>query len=265
MRGPGMELTEVWNRVREGGGEVRGFQVGPLRVWMTEREGDLWLRMDRRLEEESAGVRWLEEGPEGEGDWRRAGAWEDLGAMELRPAFPDRPVVVRPEFTYSLLPGERIQFYVGVPIVVTLRRGSEPAFFQEQVSPLSNTWFGTPTEGELCYALRTQARRKGETLDFGDWRVVCPVRVRNQSKEILTLQRLCLRLQYLSIFHHAARGLWSNESSVVFRGGDSWSRVAYARKAPAELEEATRWVEGVEDPQGTFLQRALTQGKGFFQ
>jgi hypothetical protein len=52
---------------------------------------------------------------------------------------------------------------------------------------------------------------------------------------------------------------------VIFRGGDSGSRVAYARNAPADLPNPVCWVEGEEDPQGTFLQRAITQSKGWLQ
>lgn len=265
MSGETPGLDRVWDLLTAGTEAPPGFQVGPLCVWIREWEGDLLLSMQRRPAEEGQKIRLLEAPPEEDAEWRRVGAWEERSEMELLPSFPDRPVVVRPEMAFTLLPGERIQLYVGVPILLTLRRKDEPPFFSEPVLPFSNTWFGTPVEGELSYALRAQARRNSGQVEACPWRVICPVRVRNQSKEILSLQRLCLRLRYLSIYTHAERGLWANESSVIFRGGDQWSRVAYAQNAPAELDDPQRWVKGEEDPQGTFLQRAITQGKGFLQ
>ena len=113
--------------------------------------------------------------------------------------------------------------------------------------------------------MRTLARREGENLDFGPARVICPVRIRNQTKEILSFERLCLRVQYLNIYENANRRLWANESSVMVRGDESWSRVAFASKAPAQLQHPKLLMQGKEDAKGTFLIRALNEGKGLFQ
>jgi len=217
------------------------------------------------LLEEEGDIRVLKGKPPANSDWIRVGAWKDLAEMDMQPRFPDRPVLVRPEFPYTLLPGERVQFYVMVPVWVCIGRKGEPPVLEQPVLNLSKTWFGSPTSGEFCYSIRTSAHREGETLEAGSWQAICPVRIRNQSKETVSFERLCLRVKYLSLYQHATRGLWANESSVIFRGGDHWSRVAYARNPPAELGEVTRLSTGAVDPQGTFLQRAITQGRGFLQ
>jgi hypothetical protein len=128
-----------------------------------------------------------------------------------------------------------------------------------------NTWFGTPMEGELCYALRSRARREREDVEAEPWRAICPVRVRNQSKELLKFERLCLRVQYLMLFQDEREGLWASESGVTYRGDNDWSRVSHARSAPShwaapELVSASR-----EHAAGGFSLRALTDGGGFFQ
>lgn len=91
------------------------------------------------------------------------------------------------------------------------------------------------------------------------------MRVRNQTKETMMFERLCLRVRFLDLYEQKGRGLWANESSVIVRGDESWSRVAYARKAPAMLNNPELLVKGAEDPKGTYLLRAISHGKGFFQ
>jgi hypothetical protein len=255
-----------WQSVQAHADQAVGVRLGPLDLWTRQRGADLLLSSAYHpLLEDDRDIRTLEAPVPETPDWKRIGAWDDLGNLRMLPRFPDRPVLVRPQFPYTLLPGERIRFLVVVPVWVTLGREGEPPVLQQPVLKLSNTWFGTPTSGELCYAIRTLAHREGDDLDNGSWQVVCPVRIRNQSKETVSFERLCLRVKHLSIYQHPTRGLWANESSVNFRGGDSWSRVAYARKPPVDLGEMTLLCEGEEDPQGTFIQRAITQGRGFFQ
>jgi len=202
--------------------------------------------------------------PEGT-SWRRIGSLDNLPELAVKPAFPNRPIVVRPEVPYTLLPGEKVHFFVGVPIWISLVSPDNLPLVTEPIQVLSNTWFGSPTDGELCYAMRTLARREGESLDFGAWRVVCPVRVRNQTKEKLLFERLCLRVQYLDIYLEPDKGLWANESSVIVRGDEAWSRIAYASSAPAYLKQPKLLVKGEQDPKRTQLFRAITQGRGFFQ
>jgi hypothetical protein len=260
-----MKIEDIWSEFISKTPQVTGFAVGPLHVWIKEREGDLLVKCDRDPERDSKRIELLTDPQPDEKGWKRLGSWEEVEKFSIKPCFPSRAVVVRPEFTYTLLPSERVQFFMGVPLSLSICRPNGEALFVEPVTVLSNTWFGTAMEGELCFAMRTLARRKHEQLDFDPWRVVCPVRVRNQSKEMISFERLCLRVQYLSIYRDAHRGLWANESSVNFRGNGDETRVAYAKSAPALLSKPELITQGSEDPNGTFLYRALSQGKGFFQ
>ncbi len=237
-----------------------------LSVYWQVKEGD-WIvgSLRQNLEEESSKFELLDsEAPENI-SWRRLASVEDVPSLKVLPAFPNRAVVVRPEFPYTLIPGERVNIFVGVPLSITLLTPKGLKLFEEPVHPLSNTWFGSPTDGELCYAMRTLARREGENLDFGPARIICPVRIRNQSKETLSFERLCLRVQFLNIYENGNHRLWANESSVMVRGDESWSRLAFASKAPTYVKDPTLLVQGKEDARGTFLIRALNEGKGFFQ
>jgi hypothetical protein len=258
--------TSLWSFHLTPDSKVSGFKLGALSVYWKIREGDWILGMNRgEAEDEISAFSWLEGDAPESTNWRRAGSVEDLPFLEALPAFPNRPVVVRPEFSYTILPGERVHIFVGVPLSITIRDPKGLVLFEEPIYPLSNTWFGSPTDGELCYAMRTLAKREGENLDFGPSRIICPVRIRNQSKEKLIFERLCLRVQFLNIYESEGKGLWANESSVIVRSDEAWSRVAYARKAPVILKKPKLLVHGKEDAKGTHLLRALTEGKGFFE
>lgn len=246
-----------------------GFRLDGFSLFWKILEGE-WIfgihrSGDSVHELESPDLEWLDSDPPDDTTWRRVASVEDVPVLKILPVMPDRPVVVRPEFTYSLLPGEKVNIIVGVPLSVSIQTPTELTLIEEPVHPLSNTWFGLPTDGELCYAMRTLARREGENLDFGPARVICPVRIRNQSKEILSFERLCLRVHYLSIYENDHQKLWANESSVVIREKGSWSRVAFAKKAPANLTNPKLLSPGKAMADGTFLLRALNEGKGLFQ
>ncbi|MGA0368894.1 MAG: hypothetical protein ACO3N7_05530 [Kiritimatiellia bacterium] len=248
-----MTTSSPWHFQIQANSKPNGFLLGDLSLFWKIKEGD-WIVGTRRdaAAAEGSGFKFLSE-PEPEGvDWRRLASVDEIPRIQLQPAFPNRPVVVRPEFPYTLVPGERVNIFVGVPVWLSLTTPQGLLLWEEPVHRLSNTWFGTPTDGELCYAMRTLARREGENLDFGPERIICPVRIRNQTKEIISFERLCLRVQYLNIYETSRKGLWANESSVMMRGDVTGSRVAFASKAPAMLKDAKLLVQGKEDARGTF-------------
>lgn len=240
------------------------LEAGEVRLFVTIDEGDWLISLQREPGERPFQVASLdEEFPEGL-SWQRIGSVEDVPILHLSPAYPDRALVVRPEMPYSVLPGERVRFFVGVSVWVRLVGKDNVTLFQFPIQTLSNTWFGAPTDGELAYAMRTRAKREGEALEFGALRVICPVRVRNQSKDVHQFERICIRPKFLSLFESESHELWANESSVIIRSDESWSQVAYARKAPKQAGRATEWVKGAEESSGLHMLRALSSGTGFF-
>lgn len=244
----------------------RGFSMGPLRLWV-RRDGDDWLALvDRDGNSESVACSANLDGqaPE-EGAWRRLGSVDACKELKVLPVMPDRPVVVRPEVPYTILPGEKIQFYVGVPLWLALQTVEHLTLLAEPIMQLSNTWFGNPMDGELGYAMRTRARRQIQDLDFHPWRAICPVRIRNLSKDTLTFERICLRVQHLDLYVDAKEGIWANESGVTIRGDNNWSRISHARGAPPELSSPTLLAKARDEIRGGFSLKALTGAGGFFQ
>lgn len=141
----------------------------------------------------------------------------------LNPAMPDKPVVVRPGQPLHLAPQCTIQVYVELPLwlqVFTDATANAPVLDQP-CTQLSKTWFGpSPTEGTLCYQLRSEAGREAPSL-AENWRACCPLTISNRAKQTLPLQRLCIRCQCLSCWQ-GSNGLWTNEitATITEEAGD---------------------------------------------
>lgn len=152
--------------------------------------------------------------------------------LSVLPALPDRPIVVRPFMRVSLLPGRWAQFFVAVPVWISLvaRKVKNETVFEEFPSQLlSNTWFGDPQGGELCYALHTPLLREEPTKAFPPYFIICPLIIKNSSTETLQFQRLCIHVENLQIFH-TDKGLVTNQINVVFRGEDNSSQIDVQKK-----------------------------------
>ncbi|MDF7798121.1 DUF432 domain-containing protein [Pontiellaceae bacterium B1224] len=170
-------------------------------------------------------------------DWMRLIVEDQVGRVQLKPQLPDRPLIVRPEMPMCLMPKQSVQFFIGIPIWLAITFGAKhEQAIEIPTQPLSNSWFGQFTEGELCYAMKTTAKLSLEGLQTSPQRAVFPLEIRNLSEEKLNFERLCIRPQHLNIYQGESR-LWTNKGRVSYRGEDNWSRIVYTSKAP-EFDQA---------------------------
>jgi hypothetical protein len=186
--------------------------------------------------------------------WTRWMINDNVDQIHLRPRLPDRPVIVRPEMPMCLMPKQSVQFFVGIPIWLSVSFGaSHPDVIEIPSLKLSNSWFGSVTEGELCYALKTTAKLRQEDLLPHAHRVVFPLEIRNTSEEKLNFERLCLRVQNLDIYQGSTR-MWTNKGRVIYRGAENWSRIVYGRNAP-DFDREEKRISTAREPmsRGTLL------------
>lgn len=231
------------------GDEVRVVRVGPLtlrvrhqtdEVWLAHRSGG-WDEPDEPEADEEPGSSEAD-------DWTRWPVPADTGQVILTPGFPDRPVVVEPELSFRLIRGARARIYIRVPLWVKVQLpGKEPVTLREiPTVVLSDTWWGGFTEGELCYWLETQARRKVGPEDFESHLAICPLQLVNRSDGDLNVEKLALRVAHLSIFRGGG-SYWADETRVRYQGEDEGSEIDMTGKAPEEAPEAVR-VSGPRTP-----------------
>jgi hypothetical protein len=211
-----------WGEHEVGAGIETSLRLGPLDLAFTQQSGEIRLRF-------------------GDPPWSRfvPGDWN--GRIRLSPLLPDRLVVVKPESDFWLLREARARIYVRVPLILRVEAlGARPMPLVEvPTEAMSDTWWGSPEEGELSYWLDTRARREVQPAEFEEHVCVCPLQLENSSAEDLKVDRIALRVDYLSVYQEGTR-LWSDETRVHYLGDDAESRIEMSGKPPREAPEATR-------------------------
>jgi len=222
------------------------LELGPLVVWARRREGEVrlahapgdWTRAGRHRPGGPTA------GPE-DRDWVRWPVPEATSELGLAPVFPPRTLVIEPEVSFRLLPRGRARIFVRVPLWARFtvhgdEHGGEDRTLTEVPSvTLSDTWWGSTTEGELCYWLATTARRRVEPDVFEPHAAVCPLELANRSDDELPVERIALRVAHLSLFSEEGR-LWADVTRVRYRGADEGSAIEVSGEPPREAPDARR-------------------------
>ncbi len=243
-------------------GTVDSLRLGPRQIWF-QRSGTEVLAagvdgykggVDPRVDGD---VGESTDGPPESGGWSRwATAGED-GEIFIRPAFPDRPLVLSPERPFRLLPRARARVFVRVPlwIHIELRSGrargegdEERAILLTSVPSvtMSDTWWGDVEEGELAYWLPTTARSKMAPELFAPHLAVCPLHLENEADIDLEVERIAFRVNHLTLFAKGSE-LWADESRVSYQGDEEASHIEMTGKPPVEAKGA-RLVAGPREP-----------------
>jgi hypothetical protein len=183
----------------------------------------------------------------------------DLSTVRFIPAMPDRSIVVRPAVALKIPAGRDALFFTSIPVWIRVTVGpSEDITLCELPSTvLSNTWFGEPIAGQLCYALRTRAVRTLEEIDPHAYSAVCPISVRNHAPRELNFERLRVQVEHLSVYLGPDR-LWTNELEVRFQGEEHSSQVTIGREAPEYAEGLTKVCDARQPVEKTLLGQSFS-------
>lgn len=224
----------LWgDRLAPAAGETQRLDVGPLTIWLRGVENELWVAFTRSGENAPAS----RELP-ADVSWSRWALHEDQRHLRVSPVFPDRPLVVKPEHAFTLTRRARARIYMRVPVWVRLeamaRPGGNPTRLTEiPTVHLSDTWWGDFLDGELAYWLTTKGRRSITPDLFEPHLVMSALQMDNVSGDDLTVDKLSLRVEHLSIY--AKDGwLWAEEVRVEYNGEDEGSEIHMDDQPPAE-------------------------------
>jgi hypothetical protein len=229
------QATDFWRQEKLEAGDWLLWEAGTLRLWAKRIMEHEWRIFTSRAPEErqmlNAGQA---EEPPAEGAWKRWAFKEEDAVIQIVPVMPDQPVIVRPDSPIRIPRGNEVTFFVSVPVFLQAHIGPERdiLIYEEPTVILSKTWFGEPTAGELCYALRTGASRDLHGIKKGQHRAVCPVIIRNRSDEELAFQKLCIRTMHVNI-HRGSSRLWTEEIEVSYLGKNNFSEIAFSKSPPA--------------------------------
>lgn len=225
-------------------GASERVQIGPLTVRMRRLKDEFhYTARHEEANEDTA----QKEGDTEDVVWNRWICGSGNVAYRLTPALPARSVVVRPVMPLQVLPGQSVDLFVSIPVWLRISlvfEGSETAvdLIEAPTVVLSKTWFGLPTEGELCYVLKTRARRRLEELRPDEHLAVCPLLITNSSDKTLGFDRLCVQPQFLGLYAGATH-LWTNHGSLVYRGADTMMGLQFESQPPS-IGGAAQWLCG---------------------
>ncbi len=172
-------------------------------------------------------------------EWMRWAFKQKNPGLTITPIFPDRPLVVQPEASFRVAEDAKVRIYIRVPVWVRISlSGSTKTILHEIPSVvLSNSWFGDFVEGDLCYWLSSGARRTIEPDPARNYMAICPLILLDRSPEDLNVEKICLRASNLSIYE-ADGQLWSDETTITYKGKTEVSQVDVSGKAPKEAASA---------------------------
>lgn len=249
-------LAEPWGHHALEPGDARSIRLGPLDLRVRLQGEEIWVA---HAPGDWTGRRKTSAAPPGEApsaagagepeEWVRWPVPAATDGVVLSPLYPDRPVVLEPESSFRLLPRAEVRVFVRVPLWVRVAAAAEEARPLADLPSvvLSDTWWGTPVEGELCYWLPTTARRRADREAFAPHLSMCPLHLVNRSDEELPVDELALRVAHLSVYADEGR-LWADTTRVRFRGVDHDSEIRVSGRAPAEAPEAVRVADPREPP-----------------
>ncbi|WP_020404249.1 DUF432 domain-containing protein [Gracilimonas tropica] len=222
--------SSIWkNYAANEGEEPLHLNIDSLHVWIKRKNEEFWIsyayaddtKKPPRIDEKT--------------EWERWAPKADESDIQVRPVFPDLPVIVSSEYPLKLTPGAKIEVYCRIPAWMEISLAKSKYVLHEiPINKLSRTWFGDTMEGELCYWLTSKARRNLAEVESKPFLINCPIQITNKSNTELNFERFCYRVERLSIYN-VKNELWADETRIVYQGEEQHSDVTMTGKLPAHL------------------------------
>lgn len=223
-------LPAPWGKLGLQPGATHEMELGTLRLTLRRTSGEVWLRASRSNGGDAEAAPWQR--------WAAAPGTD----VVIRPAVPDRLLVVSHEHEYHLPPEGESRIFVRIPLFVQVALSFDDREIVAADLPslvLSDTWWGSFTEGELAYWLSTKARAELTDDLFLPHFGMCTLRLVNDSDVALSVERFAVRVAHLSLFTGRGR-TWTDDVSVRYEDSPEGSEIRFGQKPPGEAGETTR-------------------------
>ena len=236
-----MSPPRPWGKMPLPDEETVPLRLGARDLWLRRSAGELRVASTENGGEPDA-PQESEPTPEPPEDvsWSRwalpSGAHE---SVHLRPAFPDRPVILAPENPFHLVKGARTRVYAQVPVFISVELDMGPPLVLQEIPchTLSDTWWGTFIDGELGYWCPTPAHPRWDQGMLTPHTALCPLHLRNPAQADLHVQKVALRAPTLTLFHQDGF-LWADETKVTYRGEGAAADMEASGRPPPDAKEA---------------------------
>lgn len=224
---------ELWKESEIENGVCQYRRIGPLRLWIQHENKEWLLAYDRLVKKEDEEETSDEDNKPEDLEFNRYFVKDKSNKFKLLPYPPERDVVIKPESKIRIIPEGTMTFFAVIPLVFKFSIGKDFKQIIDEIptQELSNTWFGEPVNGFLCYSIKTALMQNIKNRAFDINSIICPITVKNSSSSDLEFTRLCVRTKHLTVFV-GEMNLWSNRVNVLYRGSGQESSIKYEDKAP---------------------------------
>ena len=149
-------------------------------------------------------------------------------SLIIAPALPVKPMVFKGA-GLNVLPEQKLTLFLKIPLTFQIYFSKiQPENLLREITykRLSNTWFGDPDSGEPAFTLGSEY-----SLDFNNtkpegFEAICPVSVKNTATENLSVQRLIIRDEFLTLYKNEDK-IVSSHVQIEFKGKDHIGSVEY--------------------------------------
>jgi len=136
--------------------------------------------------------------------------------INVYPLLADRTVIARPSSPLTILAGEKVQLFVSTPVWFYAETiPSAKCLLDLPFWRPSDSWFGASTiDGQLCYAKYTSAKTQLQSLEMHTHRATTPITVINSDSKALTINRINVPVNYLTLYSDEKNQLWTSGITI---------------------------------------------------
>ena len=149
-------------------------------------------------------------------------------SLIIAPALPVKPLVFKGS-GLNVLPEQKITLFLKIPLTFQIyfsKIQSENLLREITYKRMSNTWFGDPDSGEPAFTLGSEYYLNFDEIEITDFEAICPVTVKNNADENLSVQRLIIRDEFLTLFKNENK-MVTSLVEIEFKGTDKIGAVDY--------------------------------------
>ncbi len=176
-------------------------KIGYLEFWI-KKLSDEWMIAHTHDEEMNEDHIIEAKGKPDHIDWTRIISKNSSNRIILKPAMPDKPVIVQSQEEIIILEKQKSVITVKIPAsyrLVTEVNNEEKILFEFPSEIMSKTWFGELLTGMLAYSLNTKIIA-GSIFQPGDNYVHCRINISNTAKKPFVFRKLSVPVNNMNIY-----------------------------------------------------------------
>lgn len=237
------------------------WRVGKLELYVKVRGNDLYIGHSYSEQTSETEVAVESSDPD-KLKWLRFILPDNKRTIRLRPALPDRPVIAEAGETIRILSKQKAHFFIPIPFWLRLYLvgGKEQLFYEVPTLKLSNTWFGPPESGALCYASAVNFYNDLQSA-LSEESAVVPLSINNNSNSFFDLKKAAVYGNFLNIYR-GEKILITNVENVNYF---SEERVTFelGSKKPLVEEELELFIKAREQFSSSIIKKSVYLLKSF--